>query len=758
MPPTKDATSGIYIPQSIAEWTGFIPNVAPPDAIYRAQEAAGNLADSADSFTLTASGAPNNPTYQQTLVGWASKGVGVGNAKPENFQSTSASLPDLSVNSQANSFAVLGYYYITVIPPGSPLSLLEAGNDTLNVTINSASHVTVNSGANSATGTKDAINGPLLASGVCPVLLVVNKTKGTTVCYTNEELISVSPGTLSATKQFLYGGLVVNASDYLLPYGCFWVGANAEFTDKTAHAILAGLGFQMGWSTYDMWNFQDAVVLNQGTLSYFGELIQLGTANGSHSIAFAQDPAAASAIYLAATTATGQETIWIPDANGTMGLLSAVSAGTTNFTNGQFILSNAGGVSFGMNGGTITASIINSPAISGGTQLATSGTVVFSNSNGISFGLSGSTRMTASADYVRSVSAGTTNATGNQIVFSNSNNVSFGANGATITASAASSLTNVNVSAGTTSNNLSNVVFSNSNGVTFGLSGSTITANFSLVTTANAINISAGTTSNNLTAVIFSNSNRVSFGLNGSTITAQHALNFSAGTTSQNISDQIIFSNSNAFQFGLNGSTITAQDSPISFWQSPFDLDGANGLNGTSMSFQRIDLRAPLTATRLDLLGHLTVVGSTAGSFTLSIAVYTFAGSTASSASSSSIAYTWNSGTNPAAASIYGGNSGTRWRSVPTGTWNMTPGAYLIAVNGSIAGVAGTTGSITLFGRAPVSLNADIGGGNFSAYFADAVFGSGSAAFPASPQLSDLIQTGASAQRQPFLRLVGSGP
>ena len=176
-------------------------------------------------------------------------------------------------------------------------------------------------------------------------------------------------------------------------------------------------------------------------------------------------------------------------------------------SNGILVVDNLGG---GGGGGGI--------ALSAGSQLATSGTVVFSNSNGVTFGMSGSTRVTASV---------------------------------------ASSLTNINLSAGTTSNNLSAVVFSNSNNVTFGLNGSTVTASASAASSLTNINVSAGTTSNNLSAVVFSNSNRVSFGLNGSTVTAQHALNFSGGTTSQNISDQIVFSNLNNFSFGLNGSTMT---------------------------------------------------------------------------------------------------------------------------------------------------------------------------------------------------------
>ncbi len=74
------------------------------------------------------------------------------------------------------------------------------------------------------------------------------------------------------------------------------------------------------------------------------------------------------------------------------------SAGTTSNNLGTVVFSNSNGVSFGLNGSTITASAAGGggAAISGGTQSVSSGTVIFSNSNGVSFGLSGSQTMTVS--------------------------------------------------------------------------------------------------------------------------------------------------------------------------------------------------------------------------------------------------------------------------------------------------------------------------------------------------------------------------
>jgi hypothetical protein len=191
-------------------------------------------------------------------------------------------------------------------------------------------------------------------------------------------------------------------------------------------------------------NLQDVVVLNQATLSVLGEQIWLGSDAGSKSIVFAQDPAGASAIYLAASNATGAETIVIPDANGTIGLITAISAGTTLASNGQLVFSNSNGVTFGINGSTITASVAGASAgiaaISAGTTQATSGTVVFSNSNGVTFGVSGNT-VTASVSPSGGgvgIAAGSQTATSGTVAFSNSNGISFGMSGSTqVTASVA---------------------------------------------------------------------------------------------------------------------------------------------------------------------------------------------------------------------------------------------------------------------------------------------------------------------------------
>src|SRR2546430_1278414 len=115
---------------------------------------------------------------------------------------------------------------------------------------------------------------------------------------------------------------------------------------------------------------------------------------------------------------------------------------------------NGGGVSFGLSAdGKVTAAApAGAPSpinFSAGTTSSNIGSVVFSNANGISFGLNGSTITgTVKTDYLTTamqsnaatisninLSAGTTSQNLSAFVLSNSNNFSFGLNGSTVTGS-----------------------------------------------------------------------------------------------------------------------------------------------------------------------------------------------------------------------------------------------------------------------------------------------------------------------------------
>lgn len=224
-------------------------------------------------------------------------------------------------------------------------------------------------------------------------------------------------------------------------------------------------------------SFQDVVgvIASGSSLAMSVQALQIGSDAGAKSIVLSNDVAG---LFIAANP-TANRTIVFPDASGSLGLMTALIAGAGTFTNGGLSFSNLNGVSFGINGSTITASV--SPgaaggiAISAGAASATSGTVIFSNSNGVSFGLNGQT-MTANIDAIFGISGGTTSTSDVVAVFSNSNNVSFGLQGATMTATASVALSIAAISGGTTSFTNGAAVLSNANGVSFGVAGNTITA------------------------------------------------------------------------------------------------------------------------------------------------------------------------------------------------------------------------------------------------------------------------------------------
>lgn len=232
----------------------------------------------------------------------------------------------------------------------------------------------------------------------------------------------------------------------------------------------------------------------------------------------------------------------------------------------------------------------------------------------------------------------------------------------------------------------------------------------------------------------------------------------SAGTT-QITSGQVVLSNSNGFSFGANGQTITAQYAGVPMLEIPvgwgmdnaFVVPGNSTAGGSSnLRLQRISALLSMQATIANIpmaIGFLNT-GSTLeqGSYTISIAAYTMSGSTASLASSNTVAVSWTAGNTSAtsansATSVAQGQSGTRWRSIPLSSWNLTPGEYLIALILSNTGVAGSVQTMSAFGRSGVATVLQPGTGNFSAYFNVGAYSTSTTAFPASIQLSEIQQT-----------------
>jgi hypothetical protein len=217
------------------------------------------------------------------------------------------------------------------------------------------------------------------------------------------------------------------------------------------------------------------------------------------------------------------------------------------------------------------------------------------------------------------------------------------------------------------------------------------------------IAISASGSSVSIGTIAFSNSNGVSFGMDGSTVTASiaalAAINVSAGTTSQNLSN-VVFSNSNGVSFGLDGSTITASVGPgagsVFAFSQDADFVTHFPIVQAALSFQKLSLPMNISATQLAILAAISGSSGSSGALTVSHAVYTMSGTAASLVSSASRGLSWTSGAAATASSIYGGASGTRYRTLPV-SYVMTPGDYLFAwgfstANGEMVSVFGRAG------------------------------------------------------------------
>jgi hypothetical protein len=352
------------------------------------------------------------------------------------------------------------------------------------------------------------------------------------------------------------------------------------------------------------------------------------------------------------------------------------------------------------------------------------------------------------------ISAGPNVDLGTAFTFSNSNGVSFGINNSTITGSYA-----FNLSAGTTSNNLQAVTFGNANGISFGLNGSTVTASYN--SGLSNINVSAGTTSNNLSAITFSNSNNVSFGLNGSVLTAsatvvssQASINFSGGTTSNNLS-AITFANSNGVSFGLNGSTMTGSVlgvGTVSMFSQDADFVTHFPVSQAALSLQKLSLAMNLRATECAIIADFRGLSNSSGAVTISHGVYTLSGETASLASSASRVFSWTSGSDTANSAVFGGASGTRYRTLGV-NYSMTPGDYLFGYAISTA----NGNDVSVFGRAAMNI-VGVYDRIEEDTFLNGISTSSVAALPTSVVATDTgyVRTGFSALRQPGILLIGT--
>lgn len=264
----------------------------------------------------------------------------------------------------------------------------------------------------------------------------------------------------------------------------------------------------------------------------------------------------------------------------------------------------------------------------------------------------------------------------------------------------------------------------------------------------NAPSIAAGTQTANTGTVVFSNSNGITFGMSASSIitaSINGIVSLSAGTSNAT-GAQVVFSNSNGISFGANGATITAAMPTLSFTQNL--IVGPNAaltpFSTSSLSVQRIRFPFQVSGTRMDVVFNISNSSSAAATIHVRAGIYTMSGSTMSLASTGSRTFAYNS---TLAGSSYTDVSGARYKSIPLGTWNVTPGEYMVGIVIS-ASTSLTAQSLSIFGDNPIGGFAEEYQNSTIVtrpYFAQAgVYSAGTTNLPNSIQLSELTQMSSS--------------
>jgi len=300
------------------------------------------------------------------------------------------------------------------------------------------------------------------------------------------------------------------------------------------------------------------------------------------------------------------------------GAPGSISAGTTNVALGEAVFSNSNGVSFGLNGATVTATVatnyqsqgaylttamlsnaatISNINVSAGTTSNNLSAFTFGNGSGVSFGLNGSV-ITASVAAAGGAQTGISGVivsdatyTSGTVSFSNQANITIGSsvNGATqyirLSGNAAQSVVPgiQTVAFANTTFTTGGVSFSNANGISFGSSGAQVTASHNALTTAMASNrgtdfvqATAAFAGTSASGTIASGGISVSIGpyiTTGALSNHSHGVSFTSGSVAfQTLS----FTNSNGISFNSGTQGIFGSHNAITTGRASTDAIGLN--------------------------------------------------------------------------------------------------------------------------------------------------------------------------------------
>lgn len=244
---SKDATSGIRVPNSSTEWTDFnayhvaigtsnYPNVSPA-SLYLMQEASGNLTDSIGSITLTVTGA--NWTYQTAVTGWTRKSLSITDGQSnQNAQNTTTAVDIASTSAMLIMFLVM-----PTATPAAARRFNRINSNGIFALLSTTPRLqcgTSGAGGSTVSGTNNPLN------GVRPIVVQADKTGARARVYSDQEEIVGTVGTYS-TIALGMGASAGNTANAGYLYSLVFTGAAGEMTKNGLRALLVAMGWSIAW-------------------------------------------------------------------------------------------------------------------------------------------------------------------------------------------------------------------------------------------------------------------------------------------------------------------------------------------------------------------------------------------------------------------------------------------------------------------------------------------------------------------------------
>jgi hypothetical protein len=461
--------------------------------------------------------------------------------------------------------------------------------------------------------------------------------------------------------------------------------------------------------------FLDNVELRSDTKLHFkGPAFIIGTDPGPVSVIFSNNSTEGHLAW----TPTVNETIFLPDTSGTIILSGQAIQGI--------------GVSTGGNTSGNTGTTIGTFVLAGGNQITLSQSTAAGSLATVT--ISGRDAIFGAGVSTGGNTSGTTGTVTGTLVLAGGNNItlsqSTNASGATITISAQTAASATVVSAigvstggntsGNTGTQVGTIVFAGIGNIT--LSQSTAAGSNATIT------------------------------ISGSQSTAPAAI---AAGTQTGTSGTIVFSNSNNVTFGMSGSSVVTASVANTLKLFSHNADWISNFTVQNATFSLVKFSLPINMTGTRMLFAMDLTGNTnsTGALTISAGIYTMSGSTASLSTSASQQISWTSGSATTASSVYGGVSGTRFRTLGFNI-TMTPGDYLMGLWMRTT----NNGTWRVFGRQAMSIVGALDTNETNIYLDGISTSSFTTAMPASINVTDTNynRTGASALRSPGFIIAGT--